>query len=413
VSGELRRLRLARRWRQRDLADQVEVLSRRVLGYTLSASERTISRWESSQGGPPSLPAQRVLAAVFDVPIDALGFAAPHALDTATDTQVASAETAPADALELVTRLTRSDVSPATLGLLARRVSRLCRDYPVRQAPELLGEARGWLDRTLGLLEGRASLSAHRELLVSAGWLAALVACLHYDTGDRNGAETWSEATSTLGGESGHAEITGWSREITAWMALTSDQPVDALAHAQAGQRIDGTSCVAVQLAAQEARAAAKLGDRAAAEDAMARGRQVLDRLPEPVHPDHHFVVDPAKADFYAVDVYRWLGADDAAESFARAVLEHSVGPDGAIRAPMRRSEALLTLGTVAARRGELDVAVGYGLPALGDPRQCKPSLLLVAADLDTELDTHRGEAIIEPWRATLAEVYRPRALGS
>jgi hypothetical protein len=111
--------------------------------------------------------------------------------------------------------------------------------------------------------------------------------------------------------------------------------------------------------------------------------------------------------------VYRWLGADDAAESFARGVLEHSVGPDGAIRAPMRRSEALLTLGTVAARRGELDVAVGYGLPALGDPRQCKPSLLLVAADLDTELDTHRGEAIIEPWRATLAEVYRPRALGS
>ncbi len=110
-------------------------------------------------------------------------------------------------------------------------------------------------------------------------------------------------------------------------MALTSYRPVEALAHAQAGQHIDGTSCVAVQLAAQEARAAAKLGDRAAAEDAMARGRRVLDRLPDPVHPDHHFVVDPAKADFYAVDVYRWLGADDAAESFARAVLEHSVGP--------------------------------------------------------------------------------------
>jgi len=72
-----------------------------------------------------------------------------------------------------------------------------------------------------------------------------------------------------------------------------------------------------------------------------------------PVHPDHPFVVDPAKADFYAVDVYSWLGADDAAESFAGGVLEHSLGRDGAIRAPMRRSEALPTLGTVAARRGE------------------------------------------------------------
>ncbi len=195
-------------------------------------------------------------------------------------------------------------------------------------------------------------------------------------------------------------------------MALTADRPADALAHAQAGQRIDATSCVAVQLAAQEARAAAKVGDRAAAEEAMARGRRVLDRLPDPAHPDHHFVVDPAKADFYAVDVYRWLGADDAAEAFAHGVLQHSVGPDGAIRAPMRRSEALLTLGTVAARRGELDVAVGHGLPALGDPRQCKPSLLLVAADLDAELNSHSGEHVVEPWRTTLAKVHRPRELG-
>ena len=137
--------------------------------------------------------------------------------------------------------------------------------------------------------------------------------------------------------------------------------------------------------------------------------RPVLDRLPDPVHPDHHFVVDPAKANSYAVDVYRWLGADAA----ARAVLEHSRGPDGAIQAPMRRSEALLTLGTVAARRGEPDVAVGHGLAALGDPRQCKPSLLLVAADLDAELSAHRDEAVIKPWRATLTEVHQPQAPGN
>ncbi len=380
------------------------MLSRRVLGHTLSASERTIGRWESGQAGPPSLLAQRVLAAVFELPIEALGFALPHPL-AASDTEPDTAETGPADALELVARLTRSDVSESTLDLLARRVDRLCRDYPKRPAPELLGEARGWLGRTLELLEQRTSLHAHREVLVSAGWLAALVACLHYDTGDESGAETWREVTSTLGAESGHAEITGWSSEIAAWMALTTDRPTDALAHAQAGQRIDGTSCVAVQLAAQEARAAAKLGDRAAAEDAMARSRTALDRLPDPVHPDHHFVVDPAKADFYAVDVYRWLGADDAAEAFAQGVLEHSMGPDGTIFAPMRRSEALLTLGTVAARRGELDAAVGYGLPALGDPRPCKPSLLLVAADLDAELrDGH--EPVAAPWHETLAELH-------
>lgn len=125
-----------------------------------------------------------VLAAVFELPIEALGFAPPHPLAAAADTELGAAATGPADALELVARLTRSDVSESTLDLLARRVDRLGRDYPKRPAPELLGEARDWLDRTLGLLEQRTSLHAHRELLVSAGWLSALVACLYYDTGD-------------------------------------------------------------------------------------------------------------------------------------------------------------------------------------------------------------------------------------
>jgi len=57
-------------------------------------------------------------------------------------------------------------------------------------------------------------------------------------------------------------------------------------------------------------------------------------------------------------------------------------------------------------------VAVGHGLPALGGPCQCKLSLLLVAADLDTELSAHRGEAVIEPWRTILAQVHRPAGAG-
>ena len=219
----------------------------------------------------------------------------------AAGVELSAAEAGPADALELVARLTRCDVSPATLELLARRVDRLCRDYPVRPAPELLTEAGGWLDRTLRLLERRTSLHAHREVLVLAGWLSALVTCLHYDLGHQPEAETWREATGSLGAESGHAEITGWSHEIAAWMALTAGRPAEALVHAQVGQGIDRMSCVAAQLAAQEARAAAKLGDRVAAEDAMARGRAVLDRLSNPADPDHHFVIDPAKADFYAM----------------------------------------------------------------------------------------------------------------
>lgn len=416
MGNRLRQFRNERRWRQRDLADQVEVLSRRVLNETLSVTERTISRWEG--GETPSLPAQRVLAAVFDCTPDDLGFPAP-APGLAAVSGFAPGDGSPPrgpdgfDAFELVARLTRSDASDATLSLLARRVDRLCRDYPVRRADDLLTEARRWLDRTLAMTDRRLSLAQHRETLVQAGWLSALLSCLTYDTGDVVGAETWREAAEQLGNETGHAELIGWAYEIAAWMALTSGRPSDAAEYAATGEETDGTSCVSVQLAAQSARALALMGDRAGAEAAMARGGARLARLPAPVDPDHHFVIDPAKADFYAVDVYRMLDMREAAAEYAHRVIDYCERPDGSIRAPMRRSEAMMSLGTLAARNGELDEAVAHGLSALGDPRKCLPSLLTVARDLDIELREYRQVPVVQQWRDALEVVRAPPALDS
>lgn len=405
-NAELRAARQRARLSRSELAEAVAIRvyqrtdrEAAIDGHYVAKLERGAIRW-------PGQHYRAALRDVLDAATDAaLGFRPPRA-DPAW--MLVPDGVDGADALELVNRLTASDVSAATLELLARRVNRLCRDYPVRPAPELLAESRGWLDRSLELLERRTSLAAHRELLVSAGWLSALVACLYYDRGQVAGARTWQAVTGQLGTESGHTEITGWSHEIAAWMTLTAGPPTEALIQAEAGQRIDGTSWVAAQLAAQEARAAAKLGDRATAEAAMARGRRVLDRLPDPTYPDHHFVIDPAKADFYAVDVYRWLGADDQAEAFAERVRAYSERPDGTIRSPMRRSEALLTLGVVAARRGEPDAAVAYGVAGLDNPRKSAPSLLSVAADLDAELAARSGEAAAAPWRDAVGALRRP-----
>ncbi|MFC7342737.1 SGNH/GDSL hydrolase family protein [Saccharopolyspora griseoalba] len=143
----------------------------------------------------------------------------------------------------------------ATWAMLARRVDRLCRDYPVRDAAELLAESRWWLDRTLAMTDKRLSLARRREILVRSGWLAALVSCLTYDEGNAAGAENWREATAQLGREAGHAELVGWSSEIAAWMALTPGRPTDAAELAASGEQISGTSCVSVQLTAQRSRA--------------------------------------------------------------------------------------------------------------------------------------------------------------
>jgi hypothetical protein len=77
-----------------------------------------------------------------------------------------------------------------------------------------------------------------------------------------------------------------------------------------------------LELAAQEAKAWSRIGDRRQAEVALDRGRRLLDALPYPDNLDHHFVVDPTKFDFYAMDCYRMLAEDKLAESLAGAYLE-------------------------------------------------------------------------------------------
>jgi hypothetical protein len=109
--------------------------------------------------------------------------------------------------------------------------------------------------------------------------------------------------------------------------------------------------------------------------------------MPYPENLDHHFVVDPAKFDFYAMDCYRMLADDKMAENLASQVIQASTDFDGKERAPMRLAEARITLGVVAARQGDLDGAIGQGERALNGQRKSLPSLLMVSRDLTKVLN--------------------------
>jgi hypothetical protein len=67
-------------------------------------------------------------------------------------------------------------------------------------------------------------------------------------------------------------------------------------------------------------------------------------------------------------------------------VITASTDFDGTERAPMRLAEARITLGVVAARQGELELAVQHGHQALQGERKSLPSLLMVSRDLTKEL---------------------------
>lgn len=304
------------------------------------------------------------------------------------------------ETVELLARVQANDTAPATIEALRATAVELCCRYSTHPAADLRREAHGWLREAGRLVRRPTGLATHRELLTIAGWLALLVGCLEYDLGMHAGAEATRIAARQLGEEAGHAEIVAWSHEMAAWFALTQSRPGDVLAAARAGQAVAPGGSAAVQLAGQEAKALARLGDAAGAQSALDRGRAMLAGRAVPERPEHHFVMDPAKCDFYAMDAYRLVGADEQAAAAARVVLR------GGGKAPMRLTEARLTLAIVAARAGELEQAVALGVEALGERRRSLPSLLMVAGELDAELRRRfPGEPAADDFREALRSI--------
>jgi tetratricopeptide (TPR) repeat protein len=376
--------REARGWSQ---ADVVRALRAHAAGEERLPDEPSLlrqwKRWETGAVKPNNF-YQPIIARTFGTVTHAI-FPVPPRRDANADVLAISGM----DTLELVSRLQRSDVDQATLDAMAMMADRLCSEYPHMPTDQLLSEGRAWLRRITALYGSRLTLNQHREMLVQAGWIALLIACVEYDTGNRQAAETTRRAALSLGTEADHADVIAWAHEIRAWINLTSGDYHGVIASARAGIEAAPHHAVAVQLATQEAKAWARMGDRRQTEVALDGGRNLLDAMPYPENLDHHFVVDPTKFDFYAMDCYRHLAEDNLAENLADEVIRSSTDFDGKERAPMRLAEARITLGVIAGRQGDLEQAVHHGEQALNSQRKSLPSLLMVSRDL-TMLLKHR-----------------------
>ncbi|MBV9092362.1 MAG: XRE family transcriptional regulator [Streptosporangiaceae bacterium] len=368
--------REARGWSQ---ADAVRAMRAHAPGKLPEEPSllRQWKRWEAGEVTPSTDFYQPIIAAAFGTVTHAM-FPVPPRRDAEADVLAMTGM----GTLELVSRLQRSDLDQATLDGLRIMADRLCSEYPFLPADQLLTEGRAWLRRMTGLMGQRVTLKQHREILVLAGWVALLVGCVEYDTGNRQAAETTRQAALSLGADADHGDIMAWANEIRAWINLTSGDYHGVVAAARAGTDIAPHSSVAVQLLAQEAKAWARIGDRRQTEVALDNGRRLLEAMPYPDNLDHHFVVDPTKFDFYAMDCYRHLAEDKMASTLATEVIHASTDFDGTERAPMRLAEARITLGVAAARQGDLEGAIHYGQQALNGKRKSMPSLLMVSRDL-------------------------------
>lgn len=387
-AARLKAERAARGWSQADAVRALQAHGGAALPAAASLL-RNWKRWEAGDAEPDDF-YKPLVGATFGT-VTAAFFPRDRPRDPLVDTTGM-------DTHELLSRLRVSDVSRATLDAVAITAERLACEYPYVPAEQLHLEARAWLGRITGLLDRHLTLAQHQEVLAQAGWVALLLGCLEYDMGERSAAESTRRAALSLGEESGSADVVGWSHEMRAWYALTQANYQGAVAASQAGEHAASASGVTVQLLAQRAKAWARIGDRRQVELALDAGRRLLEQQPYPTNLDNHFVVDPAKYDFYAMDCYRVVGENELADTAAREVIASSTDFDGTVRKPMRVAEAEITLGVLAARRGELELAVDYGRRMLGRERRSLPSLRMASRELADVVSARFGRepAVVE-----------------
>jgi hypothetical protein len=225
------------------------------------------------------------------------------------------------------------------------------------------------------MLDGRLTLRQRRELLTAGGFLTLLLSCLQFDMGHSEAAEESRDAAFQLGHAAEHQEIIAWTFEISAWFALVDERYDDTVTQSQAGLLVAPNTSAGVQLAVQEARGWARIGDAEHTDRAFQRGAVSLAALPVPVHPEHHFVFDATKLSFYAGTCWAWLGRPDRAREHAEEVIAQCLAVPGQERWPVRLAHSRIDLGLVAVEEGDLEAACHLGELALASRRKAASTM--------------------------------------
>ena len=331
----------------------------------LFCDEERIRRWEAGEVLWPSAEYRKALQEVAGLNPQDLGFVAPY---DKNGNGIVAASSVSADALqtekelfntmELARLLDGADMGLGTLEALEEATDLLCRAYPKTPSVDLKVRIKKRLKHVIDLLGQRITIDQHRRLLVVAGWMTALLGCVHYDLQEHEEAEVARQTSFLMGKEANDPELLAWTCEMAAWFALTENRYEDVIEAAGTGLQVKSDGSVGVQLHLQEAKAYARLTDTRETERALTEAAAILGKLPPPEHPDHHFVFDHSKWMHYAATIYTSLGDDRKAKEHATEVINEHLRPDGSTRAPMRTAEARLSLATVQAREGDLEGAV-------------------------------------------------------
>ena len=202
-----------------------------------------------------------------------------------------------------------------------------------------------WVRRLLN--NSRASAQHHR-LYVQLGYLTGILARLSLARGDHHATEGYCAAAMQAADEVGDGQLRAWILNIQAMLAAYTDQHQEVVDLTTAGLEAAGQAAgaTAVKLASLQARAHANLGDRAAAEAAMALARQTMEQVPPEQQERGLFAFPEEKLASHEGQVWLQLGAPERAQKPLRRALHLLDSAIGARRSPVDQAwSAFIWLG--------------------------------------------------------------------
>ncbi|MFD5189269.1 helix-turn-helix transcriptional regulator [Streptomyces sp. NPDC058357] len=327
----------------------------------VGADRSTVQRWESGQNAPQPWQRPKIAKAlsITSRELDALlipdAYAPPPRPRWFAVAPPDSGDEF--DALELARRVTASDVGKETLNRLELAFDELAMKYPSSPPQDLLERVRKNSTYVAHLMGARMTLAEQRRLYVIGGWFQLLGATLHIDLNQEHAATARLQTAATLAQHAEHREIEAWCYETDAWRVLTDGDYARALELSLIAQELaPAGSSAAVQAAAQEGRARARLGEGAETYAAIGRVQRMSSAMSPRKGTEHHYQYDPGKALAYTATTLAWIG-DSAAEDYARQVIVRLAPADDVEKWPRRVASANIDLALALLGNDRLDEA--------------------------------------------------------
>jgi tetratricopeptide (TPR) repeat protein len=262
--------------------------------------------------------------------------------------------------------------SAATTHYLDQAIERVARSYLTADPAELTEEVRLHTASVQRLLDNSRASTQHHQLYVQLGYLISILAQLSLAQGDHDATQAHCAAAMQAADTAGDGQLRAWILSIQAMQAAYTNRHQDVIDLTNAGLEAAGqqATATAVKLASLQARAHANLGNRAAAEAALARARETMSRVSPQQQEWGLFAFPEEKLASHEGQVWLQLGAPERAQEPLRRALRLLDSATGARRSPVDQAMVRLHLARSHAELGQFDEACQRAEEALALHRQ-------------------------------------------